>query len=450
MDIFRTFPNHSAFDKSTGVGKLPELERILHTFAIHNPNIGYCQSMNFVVGFLLLHMNEEDAFWMLLTIIETILPHDYFTNNIAGAYADQHVFLHIIEKYLPRIYKAMIKSGLDEQMPLIGIKWFMCLFVDTLPPYIVQRVWDLLLNEGSIILFKVGAAILKYFEKEILQSNTLQMFHSVSSLGNRIIEPDRFFKIVFDGFDGFNELNQKTTKSNGYATLTADNLLRLVPPMLQGIGVAHIGPLDPFASMRYNRMKEDRDRIDSLQTQRDEEDGNALRVKLAKLLKLHEDKNGEVDWGEILETTRFTNDSQRSLGSLGRISSQSKHLEGTDFEEERDSKVENNENTDETLDNESLSETTHFEGKFDGSISFAYSNEDLERIRKNCGTQMLFEERRKLVTNQLDNHENRNMLFNFTDSDISRWREFVIAKLREESISLQSSRKTNISLKLDD
>jgi hypothetical protein len=38
--------------------------------------------MNFIVGRLLLFMEEEEAFWTLANIIETILPIDYYSNMV--------------------------------------------------------------------------------------------------------------------------------------------------------------------------------------------------------------------------------------------------------------------------------------------------------------------------------------------------------------------------------
>ena len=32
--------------------------------------VGYCQSMNFVAAILLLHLEEEEAFWLLATLID--------------------------------------------------------------------------------------------------------------------------------------------------------------------------------------------------------------------------------------------------------------------------------------------------------------------------------------------------------------------------------------------
>jgi hypothetical protein len=37
---------------------------------LDDPDVGYCQSMNFICALLLLFMEEEDAFWMLMTLIE--------------------------------------------------------------------------------------------------------------------------------------------------------------------------------------------------------------------------------------------------------------------------------------------------------------------------------------------------------------------------------------------
>jgi len=57
------------------------LRRVLHAYAIRNSVLGYCQSLNFVVGFLLaaLDCSEEEAFWLLVALAESIVPGYYVT-----------------------------------------------------------------------------------------------------------------------------------------------------------------------------------------------------------------------------------------------------------------------------------------------------------------------------------------------------------------------------------
>ena len=50
------------------------LRRILGAYTIRNPAVGYCQSMNFIVGILMLFFEEEKVFWVLAAIVEDILP----------------------------------------------------------------------------------------------------------------------------------------------------------------------------------------------------------------------------------------------------------------------------------------------------------------------------------------------------------------------------------------
>ena len=68
---------HRTFGSLPGVRvPLPEalasLRNVLMAFAEHNPEVGYCQSMNFVAAVLLLVINEEGAFWQLTAIAEQI------------------------------------------------------------------------------------------------------------------------------------------------------------------------------------------------------------------------------------------------------------------------------------------------------------------------------------------------------------------------------------------
>jgi hypothetical protein len=81
------------------------LRRILYAFAIHSPAIGYCQSLNFLAGMMLIFMEEEESFWLLITVVEKLLPTDYYTKSMVGTYVDQFVLAHIIKKYLPNIHK---------------------------------------------------------------------------------------------------------------------------------------------------------------------------------------------------------------------------------------------------------------------------------------------------------------------------------------------------------
>jgi hypothetical protein len=61
-DVERTFPEHDLFRTSDGC---ESLRRVLKAYAMHNPEVGYCQSLNFLVGMMLLFMDEESAFWLV-------------------------------------------------------------------------------------------------------------------------------------------------------------------------------------------------------------------------------------------------------------------------------------------------------------------------------------------------------------------------------------------------
>ena len=53
---------------------------MLVAFACRNPRIGYCQSLNFVAGALLLaDLSERDAFFALCTLVEDVMPSDYYS-----------------------------------------------------------------------------------------------------------------------------------------------------------------------------------------------------------------------------------------------------------------------------------------------------------------------------------------------------------------------------------
>lgn len=82
-DLLRTMPTNACFSHMNSTG-VPRLRRILRGIAWLYPDIGYCQGMGMIVGSLLLMMEEDDAFWMMCTIVEDLLPASYYSPTLIG------------------------------------------------------------------------------------------------------------------------------------------------------------------------------------------------------------------------------------------------------------------------------------------------------------------------------------------------------------------------------
>ena len=67
-DLPRTFPRSQAFARGE-VGVEP-LRRILYAYAAFDTDIGYVQGMNLYAAIFLTFMNEEAAFWSLMTLFQ--------------------------------------------------------------------------------------------------------------------------------------------------------------------------------------------------------------------------------------------------------------------------------------------------------------------------------------------------------------------------------------------
>jgi hypothetical protein len=68
-----TFPEHKDFDSDSSE-QIQALRRVLTVYSWHNPTLGYCQGLNMLAAFGLLFLSEEDTFWMLVDLIDFILP----------------------------------------------------------------------------------------------------------------------------------------------------------------------------------------------------------------------------------------------------------------------------------------------------------------------------------------------------------------------------------------
>ncbi|KAH9256459.1 hypothetical protein BASA81_005373 [Batrachochytrium salamandrivorans] len=177
-DLHRTFPTNYLYQKDEGIASL---RQVLLAYSLRNPQVGYCQSMNFLVGTLLLHMTEEEAFWVLASIVEDLVP-GYFAPQMVGVHVDQWVFYSLVKSRFPKLTKHL--DELDPQLlSMVSYQWFLCLFVNSLPLGTALRVWDSFLHEGSKVLFRVGLTIVRMLSKELLQCECFSDAYEVLTLG---------------------------------------------------------------------------------------------------------------------------------------------------------------------------------------------------------------------------------------------------------------------------
>ncbi|XP_070532157.1 uncharacterized protein [Ptychodera flava] len=203
LDLLRTMPQNIHF-KDTGSDKISELDEVLKAFCIHNPEIGYCQGLNFIVATCLLYMDAEMAFWCLVTIVEKFFPDNYFDRMLIGAQADQCVLKELLEQKLPHLHQHITSVEID--LSTITLNWFMSIFFDSVPFQTLLRIWDCFFLEGPIVLFRFSLAIMKIHENKLLQEcDTISIMRQMKSIAKLSFDVEGLVQVAFEGLEPFPE-----------------------------------------------------------------------------------------------------------------------------------------------------------------------------------------------------------------------------------------------------
>ncbi|CAF0786350.1 unnamed protein product [Adineta steineri] len=174
-DLLRTLPTNACFMTMNASG-ISRLRRILRTVAWLFPDIGYCQGMGVICATLLLLFEEEDAFWMMCSIVEDLLPGQYYSVSLFGVQVDIRVFRYLIQQYLPNIHKVFNEHDID--LTLICFQWFLTLYSNVFHTKFIYHLWDYFFFYGSIILFQIGLMMLKQYEEILMDfDNSAQIFN---------------------------------------------------------------------------------------------------------------------------------------------------------------------------------------------------------------------------------------------------------------------------------
>ncbi|CAD6591049.1 MAG: hypothetical protein ASARMPREDX12_004901 [Alectoria sarmentosa] len=204
MDIHRTLTDNVFFRNGPGVTKLSE---VLLAYSRRNPQVGYCQGMNLITASLLLVMpTAEDAFWLLTTIIENVLPQHYYDHSLLASRADQQVLRQYVAEVLPRLSAHLDELGIE--LEALTFQWFLSVFTDCLSAEALFRVWDVIFcfNDGSTFLFQIALALLKLNELQLLECDSAARIYGY--IGNEMTD----HAISIDGLIGAGEALKKVVQ----------------------------------------------------------------------------------------------------------------------------------------------------------------------------------------------------------------------------------------------
>lgn len=145
--------------------------------------------INFLASVLLIYCNEEEAFWLLATLCENLLP-DYYNTRVVGAVVDQGILDELTLEHLPNLHDKLNQLGKFCKMikflcitlicnrysifsvgmtNMISLSWFLTIFLCVMPYESAVNVMDCFFYDGAKVIFQVALMLLEWNQEKLLQ-----------------------------------------------------------------------------------------------------------------------------------------------------------------------------------------------------------------------------------------------------------------------------------------
>ncbi|XXG94380.1 hypothetical protein Hte_000635 [Hypoxylon texense] len=164
-DLGRSFPGVDMFRDPDGDGQRM-LGRVLKCFSLYDQKIGYCQGLAFLVGPLLMHMPDNQAFCVLVRLMEYYDLRSCFLPDLSGLHVRIYQFRELLRQNLP-----ILSNHLDDLQvdPAYVSQWFLSFFAVTCPLPMLFRIYDVIFAEGaSETIMRVALSLMRKNQSRIL------------------------------------------------------------------------------------------------------------------------------------------------------------------------------------------------------------------------------------------------------------------------------------------
>lgn len=114
-------------------------------------------------------MFTEECFWILVYIIEDLMPRDYYTNMLSLR-ADIQIVTNMLALKDRRLLEHFKKVGVE--LSFVMVEAFLTMFTNTCHPDLAAIIIDHLFAEGATVLIKAMMLLLSYVREELLKVNS--------------------------------------------------------------------------------------------------------------------------------------------------------------------------------------------------------------------------------------------------------------------------------------
>ncbi|KZF19823.1 RabGAP/TBC, partial [Xylona heveae TC161] len=171
--IKRDLGSRTSFSKyAMSAGLQDGLFGVCKAYALFDDEVGYAQGMNFLAMPLLFNMPEEEAFCLLVRLMNQYRLRDMFVHDMPGLHLHLYQFERLLEDLEPALYCHLHRRGVNPE--LYATQWFLTLFAYRFPLQLVLRVYDLVLSEGlEGAILKFGIALMQKNAEALLGMNDM-------------------------------------------------------------------------------------------------------------------------------------------------------------------------------------------------------------------------------------------------------------------------------------
>lgn len=173
------------FADASSVGR-GELRRVLKATALHVPEVGYVQGMNFIAAYFLAETrDEETSFWLLVRLLrgKEYGMHDLFSENLSKLWVAAYQVQNCLSKNDPALalHFVKIKVNILAWLP----QWILTIFTKHLQPPHMNALVESFLKDGWPSLIKASVAVLMTHRDTILTLSFDQMLPYLNGVAGK-------------------------------------------------------------------------------------------------------------------------------------------------------------------------------------------------------------------------------------------------------------------------